>query len=195
MTNKNDKNDKNKKLNDSFQQNSKKGASDSALGFIKEGTSFLDDEDLELEEGELSEEDLEDPEFLSFDEELEQELDDIEVVEEKKDDKKPVTGIVSKKIVVKKETQGQVAINKEASRLVNELVKGDISENEVNSFLNLSPQHKELLFSGELELSLRGKLSASEKKELASKLDDIKASDDISKANASFVLKWLKNRK
>lgn len=195
MTNKNDKNDKNKKLNDSFQQNSKKGASDSALGFIKEGSSFLDDEDLELEEGELSEEDLEDPEFLSFDEDLEQELDDIEVVEEKKDDKKPVTGIVSKKIVVKKETQGQVAINKEASRLVNELVKGDISENEVNSFLNLSPQHKELLFSGELELSLRGKLSASEKKELASKLDDIKASDDISKANASFVLKWLKNRK
>ena len=195
MTNKNDKNDKNKKLNDSFQQNSKKGASDSALAFIKEGSSFLDEEDLELEEGELSEEDLEDPEFLSFDEDLEQELDDIEVVEEKKDDKKPVTGIVSKKIVVKKETQGQVAINKEASRLVNELVKGDISENEVNSFLNLSPQHKELLFSGELELSLRGKLSASEKKELASKLDDIKASDDISKANASFVLKWLKNRK
>lgn len=189
---------KNKGGNDSFHQNSKKGGSDSKLSFIKEDTGFLDELALEAEE-EVTEEDLENPEFSDLEQDDIIEEDFIgkiqDVVSGNKESKVTSIKVIPKKLDNTKDKK--LESSKEVIKQVNHLIKeisSNITDAEIKSVLELSQKDKEIMSTGGMELSLRGKLSREEKKELISKLEEIKADETVSKANASFVLKWLKSR-
>ena len=115
------------------------------------------------------------------------------IIEEVKEPKTGKITIVSRKISVKKPV-GNEEVEKEVSKLTKSLVT-DVSESEINNFLQVSSKHKEVLSTGQMQITGRKNATNEERKELVSKLDEIIASDEVSTANAAFVLKWLKKRK
>ncbi len=180
---------------------SKSGSSNSKVDFLNGGMDFLDREILNgVDVEDLSAEDLADPELSDLDEEFED--DDIITIEENVSEEEKVkeikTGkvtVISRKVSVKKPVANDKEdVEKEVNKLVKDLVKG-VSQSEAKETINLSSRHKEQMISGSMNFLARDKVSNEEKKEFLSKLDEITSSEEVSNANASFVLKWLNNRK
>ncbi len=190
----------NDKFKGSFKP-ARKGSSDSRVDFLKGKTDFLssDDDDDEVldEETEMSlAEDLEEPELsdlVNDSDEVAEVTVEEDITEEVREPKTGKLTIVSRKITVKKPV-----VNEEVEKGVGELTRTlitDISDTEVNTFLDISNKQKDQMISGQMQFIGRKNVSNEEKKELLSKLDEITSSDEVSKANAAFVLKWLKKRK
>ncbi|MBC7473553.1 MAG: hypothetical protein H7263_04625 [Candidatus Sericytochromatia bacterium] len=180
---------------------SKSGSSNSKVDFLNGGMDFLDREILNgIDVEDLSAEDLADPELSDLDEEFED--DDIITIEENVSEEEKVkeikTGkvtLISRKVSVKKPVANDKEdVEKEVNKLVKDLVKG-VSQSEAKETINLSSRHKEQMINGSMNFLARDKVSNEEKKEFLSKLDEITSSEEVSNANASFVLKWLNNRK
>lgn len=189
-------NQKNKGNRDSFQQHSKKGGSDSKLSFIKEDTGFIDEIALNEEE-EVTEEDLSSPEFSDLEHDDIIEEDFIEqnqnLLSEIKESRVTSIKVIPRKNEKEKKLESSKEVIKEVNHLIKE-ISSTITESEIRSILEISSKDKEIMSAGGMDLSLRGKLSKEDRKEFISKLEEIKADDTVSKANASFVLKWLKGR-
>jgi len=188
----------NKKANDSFKAKAPKtGSSNSRIDFLKEGTDFLTDLDTEEDDNEdISPEDIATTDLSDFDDEMDEvfttETEEEEITEEVKEVKTGKVTVISRKVAVKKPEEAP-EVEKEVSKLVNELVP-DISQAEIKNFLDMSSGTREQLLSGEMQILGRNDVSFAEKKEFLSKLDEITSTEDVSKANSAFVLKWLKNR-
>lgn len=177
----------------------KSGKSNAKVDFIKGGMDFLDQEvlnDLESEE-DLSDEDLDDPELLEFEESDPDEVLTIEeeISEEVKEVKTGKVTVVSRKVAVKKPVKTvNENVEKEVGQLAKDLVK-DIPSGEAKKLLHMSNSQKDQLMNGNMDFLSRGKVSSEEKKEFMAKFDEISSSEEVSNANAAFVLKWLNQRK
>lgn len=185
-----------KRKGDLFNQDSKKGKSNSQVDFIK-GELF----DKELEERinsvELSEEDFNSIDFddiddieISDDIEIENDYDSSYLVSE---DKKPSVEVLNRKTLSTKIEDKKVskAVSKEATKMVKDFIKEDLPIHEVRSILEVTQQDKDLLMSFPLGDK---SMSFNDKKELVKKLEEINSTDEVNIANASFVLNWLKKR-
>jgi hypothetical protein len=182
----------NKKIKESF-KTPKSGSSNSKIDFIKEGVDFLSDIDLEDDESEVfTPEDLDDPELSDYSEESEDDFIIEEIAEEVKEVKTGKVTIISKKIPVKKPVENPV-VEKEVNKLIKDLAP-DVSPREIADFLEVTPAHREQFVNGEMQFLSRKNVSKEDKKEFMAKLDEIVSTDEVSKANSAFVLKWLKTR-
>ncbi|MFN8671258.1 MAG: hypothetical protein U0457_04135 [Candidatus Sericytochromatia bacterium] len=184
-----------------FKEDSKKGKSNSQVDFIK-GELF----DAELEER-INSVSIDEDEIDSFEiADLEfDEIDELEINDEidfepqndtsylATDKKKPTIEVINRKVLTNKsdEKKASKMVSKEATKLVKDFIKQDLPINEVRNILELSHGDKELLMNTPFGSNSS---NSQEKKELINKLNDITSSDEVNIANASFVLKWLKNR-
>lgn len=186
-----------KKGNDLFKQGTKKGQSDSEVNFIK-GELF----DAELENRINSNIDIDENELDDLDFELELESNDDfdyddnfelnDTLQPSK--KKPSVEVLRRASLAKDEDRKrEVALSRETSKLARDLIKEELPANQIRGILEVSLQDKELLMSNALSFGEKSK-SIQEKRELIQKLDEITSTHDVNVANASFVLKWLKNR-
>lgn len=177
----------------------KGGSSNSKLDFLQGGTDFLDKELNDNSESEnISPDELYDPELdIEIDQEnIEEEIITLEedTSQKVKETKNGKTTIVPKKIAVKKTPVADKIVDKDVNNLVKKLVK-DVNIEEIRSINNVSKKQKDQMISGNMSFLGRSNASTEEKKEFLNKLDEITSSEDITNANASFVMKWLKNRK
>lgn len=176
----------------------KGGSSTSRLDFLKGGMDFLDEEfDDNNDTDNITQEELLDPELAI---EIDQATieDDIVIVEEKipnksEENKIGKSTVVTKKVVAKKPPVADKIVDKDVNDLVKKLVK-DVDVDDVRSIKNVSKKQKDQMLSGNMSFLGRNDATSEEKKEFLNKLDDITSSEDITNANASFVMKWLKNR-
>jgi hypothetical protein len=185
---------------DSIKKSStKEGTSNSKLNFLKEDDDFEEISNEELEQFEVEEteydEDNEDDEDYSSENILEEEID--EVYTQKQEEKIVKTDIVvlPRKQIKKPEFTDNPklkSVSKQANKLLKEYAS-DISEEEIDKFLNLNNTEKEQMINGPLQF-MNKNFSENDKKEMINKIDNIKSSDIISRTNAAFVLKWLKKR-
>lgn len=182
---------------DSIKKSStKEGTSNSKLNFLREDDDFEDVSNEELEQFEVDEtEDDEDDEDYSSEDILEEEID--EVYTQKQEEKVVKTDIVvlPRKQIKKPEFTDNPklkAVSKQANKLLKEYAS-DISEEEIDKFLSLNNAEKEQMINGPLQF-MNKSFSENDRKEMISKIDNIKSSDVISRTNAAFVLKWLKKR-
>lgn len=186
-----------KKGNDLFKQGTKKGQSDSEVNFVK-GELF----DTELEDRinsniDIDEDELDDLDFeleLESNEDLDYE-DNFELNDTlQPNKKKPSVEVLRRASLAKDEDRKrEVALSRETSKLTRDLIKEALPANQIRGILEVSLQDKELLMSNALSFGEKSK-SIQEKRELIQKLDEISSTHDVNVANASFVLKWLKNR-
>lgn len=180
-------------------KNLKGGSSNSKLDFLKGGMDFLDRELEDNNETEnISQEELDDPD-LAIEIDQESTEDEMLTVEEEVSQKieEPKNGkvtVVTRKVSVKKPPVADKIVDKDVKDLVKKLVK-DVNIEDVRSINNVSKKQKDQMLSGNMSFLGRNNASMEEKKEFLSKLDEITSSEDITNANASFVMKWLKNRK
>ena len=188
-----------KKNDEKFIKKTKVGSSDSEYSFLQGKTDILSEaelDDIVKEElgQEISAEDMEDPEFTEITEESSEEVTiEEEITEEVTESKTGKITVISRKVAIKKPVVNNEILEKEVVNVVKKL-GGEVSEREVNNLLKVNPSLKSQLVSGNMEISARKNQSIEEKKELINKLEEISASEDVSKANATVVLKWLKNR-
>jgi hypothetical protein len=173
----------------------KAGSSTSSMDFLKEGTDFLTDIENDEEDSELvTAEDFNDPELSDFtDEDEDDEYVIEEVAEEVKEVKTGKVTVISRKFPVKKNETEKPEVEKEVKKLVKDLAS-DISENEINGLLGISTGQRDQILTGEMQFLGRKNITLDEKKEFFARLDEITSTEDVSKANSAFVLKWLKNR-
>lgn len=186
-----------KKGNDLFKQGTKKGQSDSEVNFVK-GELF----DTELENRINSNIDIDEDELDDLDFELELESnDDLDYEDNfelndtlQPNKKKPSVEVLRRASLAKDEDRKrEVALSRETSKLTRDLIKEELPANQIRGILEVSLQDKELLMGNALSFGEKSK-SIQEKRELIQKLDEISSTHDVNVANASFVLKWLKNR-
>lgn len=186
-----------KKGNDLFKQGTKKGQSDSEVNFIK-GELF----DTELENRINSNIDIDEDELDDLDLELELESnDDLDYEDNfelndtlQPSKKKPSVEVLKRASFAKDEDRKrEVALSRETSKLTRDLIKEELPVSQLKGILEVSRQDKELLMGNALPFGDKSK-SLQEKRELIQKLDEITSTHDVNVANASFVLKWLKNR-
>lgn len=177
----------------------KGGSSTSRLDFLKAGMDFLDEELEEVNDSEnLTQEELEDPE-LTIEIDQDNNEDEMLTVEEERVSQKteePKSGkvtVVTKKVTVKKPPVADKIVDKDVNDLVKKLVK-DVDSEDIRSIKNVSKKQKDQMLSGGMAFLGRNDATSEEKKEFLNKLDEITSSEDITNANASFVMKWLKNR-
>ncbi|MFN8575496.1 MAG: hypothetical protein U0354_01440 [Candidatus Sericytochromatia bacterium] len=181
-------------------KNLKGGSSNSKLDFLKGGMDFLDKELEDSNETEnISQEELDDPELaIEIDQEsIEEELltvEEEEVSQKLDETKSGKVTVITRKVSVKKPPVADKIVDKDVKDLVKKLVK-DVNIEDVRSINNVSKKQKDQMLSGNMSFLGRSNASIEEKKEFLSKLDEITSSEDITNANASFVMKWLKNRK
>jgi hypothetical protein len=182
---------------DSIKKSSaKEGTSNSKLDFLKEDDEIeeITNEELEQFEAEENEDDEDDEDYSS---EILSEEDITEINIQKKEEKavKKDILILPRKKIEKPEfidSPKLKSISKQASKLLKEYAS-DISEEEINKFLNLNDKEKEQMINGPLQF-MNKNFSENDKKEMINKIDNIKSSDIVSRTNAAFVLKWLKKR-
>lgn len=175
----------------------KSGSSSSRIDFLKGGMDFLDNELKDNSDDEnLTLEELNDPEMaIEIDQEESQDIE--EIIEESPVKTKSTivkSNIISKKPVVKKPDLVDKMVDKDVNQLTRNLVKG-VSSEDIKSIINVSKKQKEQMVTGNMSFLARDNVTQEEKKEFLDKLDQITSSEDVSTANASFVMKWLKNRK
>lgn len=175
----------------------KGGSSSSKVDFLKGGTDFIDQALNDTSEDEiLTAEELADPE-LAIEIDQEDFIEEESIVEDttiKNKSNIVRANIAVKKPAVKKPDVVDKIVDKDVNKMVRDLVK-DVSVEETRSIINVSKKQKEQMATGNMSFLGRDNATTEEKREFLNKLDEIVSSDDVSNANASFVMKWLKNRK
>ncbi|GIW22070.1 MAG: hypothetical protein KatS3mg068_1077 [Candidatus Sericytochromatia bacterium] len=182
---------------DSIKKSSaKEGTSNSKLDFLKEDEDFEEVTNEEIEQFEVEEEN---EDYEDFEEVTSEEIEQLDINEniqkqESKVFKNEITILPRKEIkkIDISDNSKLKSVSKQANKLLKEFAS-DISDEEINKFLNLDGNHKEQMINGPLQF-MNKNFSDSEKREMINKIENIKSSDIISKTNAAFVLKWLKKR-
>ncbi len=175
----------------------KSGSSHSKVDFLKGGMDFLDDElNNNSEDENLTLEELNDPEMI-----MEIDQDEIQYIEDvieetpvKNQSSIVKSNIIQKKTVPKKPNLVDKMVDKDVSQLTKNMIK-NVSSEDIKSIVNVSKRQKDQMVSGNMSFLARDNVTMEEKKEFLNKLDEITSSEDVSNANASFVMQWLKNRK